>query len=123
MKFSPKTLDDLALTYRRTMLCRHFVSGFSHMKTSAKIQYNRMKGCVLMRLAIFVPIAILLGMIVPPLYTVAVGEPFKLRMEPVDPTDAFRGDYIQVNLEAETVPEAAWTAVPSSILRAIKAGS
>lgn len=32
------------------MLCRHFVSGFSHMKTSAKIQYNRMKGCVLMRL-------------------------------------------------------------------------
>ncbi|WP_417155432.1 hypothetical protein, partial [Pediococcus acidilactici] len=38
------------LTYRRTMPCRHFVSGFSHMKTSAKIQYNRMKGCVLMRL-------------------------------------------------------------------------
>lgn len=56
-------------------------------------------------LAAFVPIAILLGMIVPPLYTVAVGEPVKLRMEPVDPTDAFRGDYIQVNLEAETVPE------------------
>lgn len=55
-------------------------------------------------LAAFVPIAILLGMIVLPLYTVAVGEPVKLQMEPVDPTDAFRGDYIQVNLEAETVP-------------------
>ncbi|KYC73822.1 hypothetical protein B4099_2783 [Heyndrickxia coagulans] len=44
-----------------------------------------------MRLATFVPIAILLGMIVPPLYTVAVGEPFKLRMEPGGPDGCLQG--------------------------------
>jgi uncharacterized membrane-anchored protein len=55
-------------------------------------------------LACLVPIVILLGMTVTPLYTLMAGEEITLRTVPVDPTDLFRGDYVTLQYEAEEVP-------------------
>jgi uncharacterized membrane-anchored protein len=54
--------------------------------------------------AFAVPFLILIAMTIPPLMTLAFGKEIDLQMKAVDPTDAFRGDYVTVNLEAETVP-------------------
>lgn len=55
-------------------------------------------------LACAIPIIILLGMCVQPLYTLLNGEEIILQTRPVDPSDPFRGDYVNLNYEAEQVP-------------------
>ncbi|WP_404330981.1 GDYXXLXY domain-containing protein [Mesobacillus maritimus] len=55
-------------------------------------------------LACLVPIGILIGMTVTPLYTLMTGEEITLRTIPVDPTDLFRGDYVVLRYEAEEIP-------------------
>lgn len=55
-------------------------------------------------LASVIPIVILLGMTVTPLYTLLTGEEIILRTIPVDPTDLFRGDYVTLRYEAEEIP-------------------
>ncbi|MBV7506177.1 GDYXXLXY domain-containing protein [Bacillus sp. sid0103] len=55
-------------------------------------------------LACCVPVLILLGMCVMPLYTLLVGEEMILQTKPLDPSDVFRGDYVTLQYEAEEVP-------------------
>jgi uncharacterized membrane-anchored protein len=55
-------------------------------------------------LACIVPIGILIGMTITPLYTLMTGEEITLRTIPVDPTDLFRGDYVVLRYEAEEIP-------------------
>lgn len=55
-------------------------------------------------LACLLPIVILIGMTVTPLYTLMTGEEITLRTIPVDPTDLFRGDYVVLRYEAEEIP-------------------
>ncbi|WP_121609943.1 GDYXXLXY domain-containing protein [Mesobacillus foraminis] len=54
-------------------------------------------------LACLLPIVILLGMTVTPLYTLLAGEEITLKTVPVDPTDLFRGDYVILQYEAEEI--------------------
>jgi uncharacterized membrane-anchored protein len=51
-----------------------------------------------------VPVLILLGMCVLPLYTLLTGEEMILQTKPLDPSDLFRGDYVSLQFEAEEVP-------------------
>lgn len=55
-------------------------------------------------LACLVPVVILLGMTVTPLYTLYNGDEITLQTVPVDPSDVFRGDYVALQYEAEQVP-------------------
>ncbi|PFP31384.1 hypothetical protein COJ96_00320 [Bacillus sp. AFS073361] len=55
-------------------------------------------------LACCVPVLILLGMCVKPLYTLLTGEEMILQTKPLDPSDVFRGDYVTLRYEAEEVP-------------------
>lgn len=55
-------------------------------------------------LASLVPILILIGMTVTPLYTIYKGEEITLQTIPVDPSDPFRGDYVSLRFEVEEVP-------------------
>jgi uncharacterized membrane-anchored protein len=55
-------------------------------------------------LACCVPVLILLGMCVLPLYTLLTGEEMILQTKPLDPSDVFRGDYVSLQFEAEEVP-------------------
>lgn len=55
-------------------------------------------------LACTLPVLILLGMAVIPLYTLLFGEEIILQTKPVDPSDLFRGDYVTLRYEAEEVP-------------------
>lgn len=55
-------------------------------------------------LACLVPVIVLLGMTVKPLYTLFNGEEIILQTVPVDPTDLFRGDYVTLRYEAEEIP-------------------
>ncbi|WP_144555373.1 GDYXXLXY domain-containing protein [Bacillus sp. X1(2014)] len=55
-------------------------------------------------LACCVPVLILLGMCVKPLYTLLTGEEMILQTKPLDPSDVFRGDYVTLQYEAEEVP-------------------
>ncbi|MEH7081999.1 GDYXXLXY domain-containing protein [Neobacillus drentensis] len=52
-----------------------------------------------------VPVLILLGMCVKPLYTLLTGEEMILQTKPLDPSDVFRGDYVTLKYEAEEVPK------------------
>ncbi|SFB07160.1 MULTISPECIES: GDYXXLXY domain-containing protein [unclassified Bacillus (in: firmicutes)] len=54
-------------------------------------------------LACALPVLILLGMTVKPIYTVLKGEEIKLQTKPVDPSDVFRGDYVALGYEAEEI--------------------
>ncbi|MEH7156317.1 GDYXXLXY domain-containing protein [Neobacillus drentensis] len=56
-------------------------------------------------LACCVPVLILLGLCVKPLYTLLTGEEMILQTKPVDPSDLFRGDYVTLRYEAEEVPK------------------
>lgn len=56
-------------------------------------------------LACSVPVLILLGMCVTPVYTLLTGEEIILQTKPVDPSDLFRGDYVALSYEAEEVPK------------------
>ena len=55
-------------------------------------------------LACSLPVLILLGMCVMPLYTLLTGEEMILQTKPLDPSDVFRGDYVSLRFEAEEVP-------------------
>lgn len=55
-------------------------------------------------LACVVPVLILLGMCVTPLYTLYKGEDIILSTIPIDPSDVFRGDYVTLKYQAEEVP-------------------
>ena len=55
-------------------------------------------------LACCVPVLILLGMCVKPLYTLLTGDEMILQTKPVDPSDVFRGDYVTLRYEAEEIP-------------------
>lgn len=55
-------------------------------------------------LSSLVPILVLLGMTVTPLYTLYKGDEITLQTIPVDPSDPFRGDYVSLRFEAEEVP-------------------
>jgi uncharacterized membrane-anchored protein len=57
-------------------------------------------------LACAVPVLILFGMTVAPLYTLIKGDEILLQTVPVDPSNLFRGDYVALQYEAEEVPRA-----------------
>lgn len=54
-------------------------------------------------MACAVPVLILLGMSVKPVYTLLNGEEVTLQTVPVDPSDLFRGDYVTLKYEAEEI--------------------
>ncbi|WML42837.1 GDYXXLXY domain-containing protein [Neobacillus sp. PS3-40] len=56
-------------------------------------------------LACAVPVLILLGMCVTPLYTIMNGDDILLQTRPIDPSDPFSGDYVSLQYEAEQVPQ------------------
>ncbi|MCM3585612.1 GDYXXLXY domain-containing protein [Mesobacillus maritimus] len=70
-------------------------------------------------LACLIPVGILLGMTITPLYTLLVGEEVVLRTVPVDPTDLFRGDYVVLRYEAEELPS---TLVDEDVLSQLDKG-
>ncbi|MGN1402494.1 MAG: GDYXXLXY domain-containing protein [Bacillus sp. (in: firmicutes)] len=51
-----------------------------------------------------VPLLILFGLLFKPLSTVFFGEEVLLGTVPVDPVDLFYGDYVQLELDVETIP-------------------
>lgn len=55
-------------------------------------------------LACTVPILILIGMCVTPLYTLMYGSDILLQTKPMDPSNPFRGDYISLQYQAEDIP-------------------
>ncbi len=71
-------------------------------------------------LASAVPILILLGMSVLPLYTLLNGEEMILKTRPFDPSDPFRGDYVNLNYEAEQVPK---ELVDPAVVKKVENGS
>ena len=71
-------------------------------------------------LASAVPILILLGMSVLPLYTLLNGEEIILKTRPFDPSDPFRGDYVNLNYDAEQVPK---ELVDPAVVKKVENGS
>ncbi|MDP4164343.1 MAG: GDYXXLXY domain-containing protein [Bacillota bacterium] len=65
------------------------------------------------------PVLILLGMCVTPLYTILYGKEIILQTKPIDPSDMFRGDYVSLRYEAEEVPK---SLVESAVLKAANDG-
>lgn len=55
-------------------------------------------------LACSLPVLILLGLCITPIYTMLTGEEMILQTKPLDPSDPFRGDYVTLRYEAEEVP-------------------
>ncbi|WP_066249906.1 GDYXXLXY domain-containing protein [Neobacillus drentensis] len=55
-------------------------------------------------LACSLPVVILLGLCITPVYTMLTGEEMILQTKPLDPSDPFRGDYVTLRYEAEEVP-------------------
>lgn len=62
---------------------------------------NRAKQLVL---ACSLPVLILLGLCITPIYTMLTGEEMILQTKPLDPSDPFRGDYVTLRYEAEEIP-------------------
>lgn len=54
-------------------------------------------------IAIAIPVIILLGMTIVPMLTVISGQEILLKTRPVDPTDIFRGDYVNLAYEIDEV--------------------
>ncbi|MGG5252375.1 GDYXXLXY domain-containing protein [Neobacillus sp. SM06] len=71
-------------------------------------------------LASAVPILVLLGMAVLPLYTLLNGVEIMLQTRPVDPSDPFRGDYVNLSYQAEQVPK---ELVEADVVRKVEHGS
>ncbi|MCK1993919.1 GDYXXLXY domain-containing protein [Peribacillus muralis] len=61
-----------------------------------------------------IPVLILLILAFPPFLTTMMGDEIKIKTTPVDPTDLFRGSYVALNYEIETVQ-------PSQLADSIKA--
>jgi uncharacterized membrane-anchored protein len=66
-----------------------------------------------------VPVLILLGMTVTPLYTLINGDEILLQTVPVDPSNLFRGDYVALQYEAEEIPR---DLVEKDVVTEIEAG-
>jgi len=50
-----------------------------------------------------IPILILIGLALPPTMTSITGEEIRVKTKPVDPTDLFRGSYVALSYDIETV--------------------
>ena len=50
-----------------------------------------------------IPVLILICLAVPPVWTTMFGEEIKIRTAPIDPTDLFRGSYVALGYEIESV--------------------
>ncbi|MFD6207583.1 GDYXXLXY domain-containing protein [Peribacillus sp. NPDC060253] len=50
-----------------------------------------------------IPVLILLVLAIPPVWTTMTGDEIKIKTAPVDPTDLFRGSYVALNYEIESV--------------------
>lgn len=50
-----------------------------------------------------IPVLILLVLATPPVWTTLTGEEIKLQTAPVDPTDLFRGNYVDLHYEIESL--------------------
>ena len=50
-----------------------------------------------------IPVLILLVMAIPPVWTTMTGDVIKIKTAPVDPTDLFRGSYVALKYEIESV--------------------
>jgi uncharacterized membrane-anchored protein len=70
-------------------------------------------------LACAIPVLILFGMTIVPLYTLIKGDEILLQTVPVDPSNLFRGDYVALQYEAEEVPRAL---VDKAVVAEIEAG-
>jgi uncharacterized membrane-anchored protein len=70
-------------------------------------------------LACSIPVLILLGMTVTPLYTLIKGDEILLQTVPVDPSNLFRGDYVALQYEAEEIPR---DLVEKDVISEIEAG-
>jgi uncharacterized membrane-anchored protein len=70
-------------------------------------------------LACVVPVVLLLGMTVTPLYTLLIGDEILLQTVPVDPSNLFRGDYVALQYEAEEIPR---DLVDKDVVSKIEAG-
>ncbi len=64
-----------------------------------------------------IPVLILLILAFPPVWTTMTGDVIKIKTAPVDPTDLFRGSYVALKYEIESVkPSQSMTRLkPSSI--------
>lgn len=50
-----------------------------------------------------IPVLILLVLAIPPVWTTMTGDVIKIKTAPVDPTDLFRGSYVDLKYEIESV--------------------
>ncbi|USK85560.1 GDYXXLXY domain-containing protein [Peribacillus asahii] len=63
-----------------------------------------MKNNLFMRILVFsIPVLLLIGLAIPPTWTSLTGEEIRLKTEPIDPTDLFRGSYVTLYYEIEQV--------------------
>lgn len=78
-----------------------------------------MKNNPFIRILIFsLPVLILIGLAIPPTWTSLTGEEIRLKTEPIDPTDLFRGSYVTLYYEIEQVtPEQLSDSVVQEIKR------
>ncbi|WP_375088001.1 GDYXXLXY domain-containing protein [Peribacillus sp. RS7] len=60
-----------------------------------------------------IPVLILLVLAIPPVWTTMTGDVIKIKTAPVDPTDLFRGSYVALKYEIESVK-------PSQVADSIK---
>ena len=50
-----------------------------------------------------IPVLILVALAIPPFWTTMFGEEIKIKTAPIDPTDLFRGSYVALGYEIESV--------------------
>lgn len=55
-------------------------------------------------ISLLLPIILLLSMTIKPLITINYGETIRLQTVPVDPSNIFYGDYVDLDFEAENIP-------------------
>ncbi len=55
-------------------------------------------------ISLIVPVILLLSMTIKPLATINYGETIRLQTVPVDPSNIFYGDYVDLEFEAENIP-------------------
>ena len=55
-------------------------------------------------ISLFVPVILLLSMTLKPLVTINYGQTIRLQTVPVDPSNIFYGDYVDLEFEAENIP-------------------
>lgn len=50
-----------------------------------------------------IPVLILVALVIPPFWTTMFGEEIEIKTAPIDPTDLFRGSYVALGYEIESV--------------------